>query len=134
MGLLATSAPRDYDLLDIVAQIREMVREEVANALIKLSPKDDGFYSSYELPKGITRRTFNKCLREGKVEGAEVLGTHPRNRWYRCSRAAWEAYRGQRRIPLQAELSAPQAAANDDAAQLDQILADAGMRLTLRVS
>lgn len=131
MGLLATSAPRDYDLLDITAQIRELIREEVANALISFQPKEQGFYSSYELPRNVSKRTFNTALREGRVADAEVLGTHPRNRWYRCSRAAWEASRGKRKVPLQTELSARQPAANDDALA-EEILLNAGLRLPRR--
>lgn len=76
--------PVQRDASPIEATIRQIVRDELARALGSTS--DD--YSSINLPRGVSRRSFRERCASGRVDGARREG-----RIWTCSRSAWHASR-----------------------------------------
>jgi len=120
---------RDRAIRDLVDALSRLVRADVEELLAARDVLSGIVFSGDSLPPRTSRRQFFAACRARKVAGATRDG-----RGWKCTASAWAEYRT--RAPehhvrgAAAHAAAPERAANDDGADLDGMLENAGLRQT----
>ena len=108
-------------MTSVDAIVRAIVRDELARAF---GSATSSAYTSSDLPRGVSRRSFRERCRSGTAPGARREG-----KLWICSREAWHASRA---TPAPALRLVSAQVATDDGAIAARAIEAAGLRSTRR--